>query len=77
VLLSPMVPFEPTTLPSLAGTSVFIGAGRVDQIIPSSQVDRLAALLKETGAAVTVHWHPGGHAITNDELAAAQRWISI
>src|SRR5690606_6783393 len=32
ILLSPMVPFEPELLPDLAGTFVFIGAGRRDPI---------------------------------------------
>lgn len=75
VLLSPMVPFEPETLPDLTGTSVFIGAGRVDPIVPIAQSERLAALLREGGADVTVHWEPGGHTITPKEVDAAQRWL--
>jgi predicted esterase len=75
-LLSPMVPFEPTTRPDLAGTRVFIGAGRSDPIVPIVQVDRLTQLLRDASADVTVHLHPGGHTITNDELAAARQWIS-
>src|SRR4051812_24818355 len=76
MLLSPMVPFEPAAPVDLTGTRVFIGAGRNDPIIPSAQVDRLAQILDGAGAVVTVHLHPGGHTITNDEFAAAQRWIS-
>lgn len=75
VLFSPMVPFEPETLPRLDGTAVFIGAGRSDQIAPASQAERLATLLREAGADVTVHWEPGGHALTRAELAAAHEWI--
>jgi predicted esterase len=75
VLFSPMVPFEPETLPRLDGTSVFIGAGRTDQIAPATQAERLAALLREAGADVTLHWEPGGHALTRAELAAAHEWI--
>jgi predicted esterase/catechol 2,3-dioxygenase-like lactoylglutathione lyase family enzyme len=75
VLFSPMVPFEPETLPRLDGTSVFIGAGRTDQIAPAAQAERLAALLREAGADVTLHWEPGGHALTRAELAAAHEWI--
>ena len=76
VLLSPMVPFEPDALPDLAGTPVFIGAGRNDPIAPAEQVDRLAAILREAGADVTVFWQHAGHTITNDELEAAQRWMA-
>ncbi|MDQ2669670.1 MAG: VOC family protein, partial [Gemmatimonadota bacterium] len=50
VLLSPMVPFEPDATPELAGTSVFIGAGRADPITPPEQAERLAELLRDGGA---------------------------
>ena len=76
VLFSPMIPFEPETLPSLHGTSVFIGAGRSDPIAPPMQAERLAALLREAGAEVTVHWDVGGHTLTRGELAAARDWIA-
>jgi predicted esterase/catechol 2,3-dioxygenase-like lactoylglutathione lyase family enzyme len=76
VLLSPMVPYEPDRLPDLTGTSVFIGAGRTDPIVPVAQVERLAEILQQSGAEVTVHWQPGGHTVTNDELDAARRWIA-
>jgi predicted esterase len=75
VLFSPMVPFEPDTLPRLQGTSVFIGAGRTDPIAPPIQAERLAALLREAGADVTQHWDPGGHTLSRAELAAAREWI--
>ena len=75
VLLSPMVPFEPMQLPDLAGTAVFIGSGRDDPLVPPRQTERLAQLLRQAGADVTVHWDAGGHAITKAELDAATRWI--
>ena len=76
VLLSPMVPFEPDPLPALAGTSVFIGAGRNDPMVPAEQTERLATLLRAAGADVTLHWEDGGHGITTGELDAAARWIA-
>jgi predicted esterase/catechol 2,3-dioxygenase-like lactoylglutathione lyase family enzyme len=75
VLLSPMVPFEPDARPDLTGTSVFIGAGRADSIAPPEQAERLADLLRQAGAAVTVHWEPGGHAVTEREVDAARQWL--
>ncbi len=60
VLLSPMVPFEPQVSPLLTGTVVFIGAGRADSISPPAQVERLAEILRQAGADVTIHWEPGG-----------------
>jgi predicted esterase/catechol 2,3-dioxygenase-like lactoylglutathione lyase family enzyme len=75
VLLSPMVPFEPAAPPDLRGTAVFIGAGRSDPIVPPGQVERLAEILRGSGAAVTVHWEPGGHTVTDAETAAAKAWL--
>jgi predicted esterase/catechol 2,3-dioxygenase-like lactoylglutathione lyase family enzyme len=76
ILLSPMVPFEPDAVPDLAGTDVFIGAGRRDPIGPPEQVERLAAILSRAGAAVTVHWEAGGHELTDGEIAAAHDWLA-
>ncbi len=76
VLLSPMLPYEPEALPDLSGTSVFIGAGRTDPVAPAEQVERLATVLRKTGADVTLHWQNAGHTITKDELDAAQRWMA-
>jgi predicted esterase/catechol 2,3-dioxygenase-like lactoylglutathione lyase family enzyme len=76
VLLSPMVPFEPESLPRLEGTSVFIGAGRNDPMVKPGEVERLAEILREAGAEVTMHWEPGGHTVTEGELQAAREWIA-
>ena len=76
VLLSPMVPFEPETLPRLDGTPVFIGAGRNDAIAPPAQAERLAQLLGSAGADVHVHWDPDGHSVTRAELDAAREWLT-
>ena len=76
VLLSPMLPFEPDKLPELRGTSVFIGAGRGDPLVPLAQTERLAELLRLAGAEVELHLGDAGHAITGDEVAAAQRWLT-
>jgi predicted esterase/catechol 2,3-dioxygenase-like lactoylglutathione lyase family enzyme len=76
VLLSPMVPYEPDPLPDLSGRSVFIGAGRNDPIAPAAQAERLATLLRDAGADVTLHWQQAGHTVTKDELDAAHRWIA-
>jgi glyoxalase family protein len=75
VLLSPMVPFEPASPPHLTGTAVFIGAGRADRIALPVQAERLAELLRQAGAKVTLHWKSGGHALTDSEVRAAREWI--
>lgn len=75
VLLSPMVPFEPPELPALTGTPVFIGAGRADSIAPPTQAERLAEILRDAGAEVTLHWEPGGHGVTRSEVDVVRRWM--
>jgi predicted esterase/catechol 2,3-dioxygenase-like lactoylglutathione lyase family enzyme len=75
VLLSPMIPFEPDTVPDLTGTSVFIGAGRADSIAPPAQAEHLAELLRRAGAAVMIHWEPGGHSLSDGEVEAARQWL--
>jgi phospholipase/carboxylesterase len=72
-----MLPFEPEEIPDLAGVSVFIGAGERDPMASRASVERLEAVLRDAGAAVTMHWTPGGHAITKEELAAAQEWMAL
>lgn len=76
VLFSPMVPFEPESLPDLGGTSVFIGAGRSDPMVPQGEVERLAEILRDSGADVSVHWESGGHSVGERELEAAREWIA-
>lgn len=75
VLLSPMLPYEPQSVPDLAGTEVFIGAGRADPLVPAERVERLAELLTESGASVTLHWMPDGHAVVDSEVDAARLWV--
>ena len=76
VLLSPMLPFQPESLPDLSGTSIFIGAGRQDPLVPVAQVERLEALYREAHADVTLHWDPGGHQVAMPEIEAARRFLA-
>ena len=75
ILLAPMVPLEPDPLPDLSPVPVLIGAGRHDPLVPVEQTERLARVLLDAGAQVTLHWHPGGHTITQDEVQAAAAWL--
>lgn len=75
VLLHAMVPLVPDTLPDLAGTRVFLGAGRQDPIAPPAETEQLAALLCRAGADVTIHWQPSGHSLNHEEAQAASEWL--
>ncbi|MEX2182707.1 MAG: alpha/beta hydrolase [Gemmatimonadaceae bacterium] len=75
VLLRAMVPLTPATSPDLAGTRVFLAAGRHDPIIPPANSDALAAMLRSAGAAVTVRWSDAGHQLRRDDVDAARDWM--
>ncbi len=75
VLLRAMVPFEPENPPDLSGTPVYLAAGRSDQMVPPENTERLAQLLRESSAAVTLDWQPGGHGIGPEEIQAARDWL--
>ena len=76
VLLRAMVPFEPETPPDLSETPVYLAAGRSDQLVPPGNTERLAELLREAGAEVTLEWQSGGHNIGRAEVEAAHDWLA-
>jgi predicted esterase len=75
VLLRPMVPFEPASVPNVSGRRILISAGERDPIIPRPLTARLAQLLTAGGAEVTTRWYPGGHALSQPEIADAAEWF--
>lgn len=76
ILFRPMVPLSPGALPDLAHVPVFIGAGTQDPIVPVAETERLATLLRQAGAPVTLHWEAGGHGLTQGDLNAARGWMA-
>lgn len=75
VLLRAMVPLDVSPLPALAGTRVLIVAGERDPIIPPSNSERLAGMLKDAGADVTLHWSPVGHQLTRNDVDVSRDWL--
>lgn len=76
ILFRPMVPFRPQAPPDLKNMPVLLAAARRDQIVPPQQTAELSAILAAGGARVTTHWHPGGHELGADDIAAAREWLS-
>ena len=76
VLFRPVLPFVPNTVPDLTGIPVLIAAGHLDEFVRAEETERLAALLQETGARVTLRWHASGHELTLDDIEAAKDWLS-
>jgi predicted esterase len=62
----------PLTVP----VPVLIANGRRDTITPIEQGERLAELLRADGASVTMHWHAGGHGLTQGDVDAARAWLA-
>ena len=75
VLFRAMVPLVPAELPRHAATPVLICNGRHDPLVSTAETERLAGLLTQTGATVTVRWQPGGHELTPNDVNEAKRWL--
>jgi phospholipase/carboxylesterase len=76
VLLRAMVPFDATPRPDLTGTDVLIAAGRNDPIVSTDHPERLADMLRASGASVDLTWANAGHGLTQGDVDAAREWIS-
>lgn len=76
VLFRAMVPLMPDPLPSLNGTPVFVSGGERDPLIPVEGTERLADLLRDAGADVTLVWQPVGHQLTQADVTQAREWLS-
>ncbi len=75
ILFRAMVPLVPDSPPDLKGKSVFMGTGIHDPIIPLDSAERLAALLKEYGADLTMKVVNAGHGLAKAEVEAARAWF--
>jgi predicted esterase len=75
VLFRAMVPLTPATLPNLAGSRALICSGKHDPIVPVENAERLAAMLREAGADVTLRFEEAPHQLVFAEIAAAKNWL--
>jgi predicted esterase len=75
ILFRAMVPLVPESMPALADTPVLISNGRQDPLVDPAETERLASLLQDAGAAVTIAWQPGGHELTPNDIAVAREWL--
>lgn len=74
-LFRAMVPLVPEVPPALAGTQVFLSAGRTDTMVRPENTERLAKMFEQYGAAVELQWSPLGHTLGKDDVAAARAWL--
>jgi predicted esterase len=77
VLFRAMVPLQPREQPDLSGRSVFLAGGRFDTMVPATNTEQLAEMLRSAGADVTLHWENEGHSLVPSEVEAARRWLAV
>jgi|SRR2546423_904410 len=77
ILLRPMLVYEPTVKNDLSGSAVFISAGRMDPIVPTTSVERLVSLLEAARADVTLKWQLAGHSLVPSEVRDAAEWLAL
>jgi phospholipase/carboxylesterase len=75
VLLRAMVPLSEPPAAALAGKPALILSGAADPIVPLDNARRLAALLTSAGANVRHQTLPGGHNLSQADLAATKAWL--
>jgi predicted esterase len=76
VLFRAMIPLRPPAPPSLAGVQVLLSQGVRDPIVPRSEGEGLAELLRAGGADVTLEWQDAGHGLVDADIAAARAWLA-
>lgn len=76
ILFRPMVVLDqPAMVGSLAGKRALLCHGTTDPLVPPDDPARLALLLRAGGAEVTTQSIPASHALTPQDVAAAQSWL--
>lgn len=75
ILFRAMVPLVPENLPNLSSVHVWIGAGTEDPIIPMSETNALADLLRSAGADVMTRYFQAGHELTMSDVERAREWL--
>lgn len=75
VLLRPLMPYEPGSLPALDRCRVLIAAASHDPYAAPEVTGRLAEILGESGAAVTTSMVDGGHELQEDDLVVTGDWL--
>jgi phospholipase/carboxylesterase len=76
ILFRAMLPLEPPQPPQLNDTPVLLLAGRHDQMIPQDSTQRLAVLLEQAGANLTLEWRDTGHGLEQPEFTLAHAWLT-
>ena len=75
-LLAAMVPLTPDALPELSGKEILLVSGRQDPMVPMENANRLAAMLRDSGAIVDHFVHGGGHGLDQASFTKTADWLA-
>lgn len=75
-LLRAMVVLEPSPLPDLSGSAIFISSGVLDPIVPDSHVTRLADIFRRAGASVDVKRQQASHGLVQSDIFDCTDWLA-
>ena len=76
MLLRPMVPFVPQSLPDLKGKKILMLSGLMDPIVPRENAERLAGIFRAADADVMHKIKPVSHALAQSDIADMKDWLS-
>ena len=76
ILFRAMVPLIPQKQPNLSSKSIFISEGDHDPIVSAAEAGRLAGLLRNAGANVTIRFLQSGHELTSEDVDLAREWLT-
>src|ERR1700731_1696589 len=77
ILFRAMVPLVPDHPANLSKVSVLIAAGNHDPIARIEEAQRLATLLRDAGAELTLHISNADHGLTGEDVDVAKRWLAV
>jgi len=75
ILFRAMVPFIPTIMPDLSKKSIILLEGLYDPIVSKAEAQSLLELFTKTQSSVTLKWQNSGHNLTQEDIAAAKKWL--
>jgi phospholipase/carboxylesterase len=75
ILIRAMVPFVPAVLPDMTTKPILLLSGKRDPIVPPAQPEQLKELFRQAGAETTLHWEEAGHALTQNDVVIAGKWL--
>ena len=76
ILLRPMTPLVPKTIPNLVGHSTMLSFGTHDPLMPSGEVDKLSGYYQKYGAETKINVEHAGHQLVQQDIIRASEYIT-